>query len=214
MSVEYYNIFEIKEYGSCYELVKIVDSEYNLTIWFNDVFPNRNMLSKSKAYEIIKEIKNHLELNTQRENEIDKTNNDSYNQNTNKLIELKEKVDKLTITTNAIYNELQRVIKVNNNLYEELEKRVATLEDGEDDDFEALDLSPVKELLEKNKKEDKNEQSIQDIQKRILLKHFIKNWYTDEIDYCDSSTKKCTQNSCLDHYLEYYMENKLWDKIV
>lgn len=64
MSVEYYNIFEIKEYGSCYELVKIVDSGYNSKIahiWFDPKFGDMGMLTKEEAFEIIQSIKRRLE---------------------------------------------------------------------------------------------------------------------------------------------------------
>lgn len=64
--------YEIKEYGSCYELVKITNNNYEViiaNIWFGSEF-NEDMIPKSKAYEIIKEIKNHLELNNKRENEM------------------------------------------------------------------------------------------------------------------------------------------------
>ena len=60
--------FEIKEYGSCYELIKNVKNENGMQqqiqmahIWFDDVFPDSNMLSKSKAYEIITTLKKQLE---------------------------------------------------------------------------------------------------------------------------------------------------------
>lgn len=56
--------YEIKEYGSCYELVKIVDSGYNSKIahiWFDPKFGDMGMLTKEKALEIIQNIKKHLE---------------------------------------------------------------------------------------------------------------------------------------------------------
>ena len=56
--------YEIKEYGSCYELVKIVDSGYNSKIahiWFDLKFGDMGMLTKEKAYEIIQNIKKQLE---------------------------------------------------------------------------------------------------------------------------------------------------------
>lgn len=56
--------YKIKKHISCYELVKIVNGEYNspiATIWFNDIVSDSNMLSKEKAYEIIQNIKKHLE---------------------------------------------------------------------------------------------------------------------------------------------------------
>ena len=56
--------FKIEEHGSCYTLDKIVFNgkcSSIATIWFNDVVSDSNMLSKSKAYEIIMKIKKHLE---------------------------------------------------------------------------------------------------------------------------------------------------------
>lgn len=56
--------FKIEEHGSCYILDKIVFNERCssiATIWFNDMFPDSNMLSKSKAYEIITTLKKQLE---------------------------------------------------------------------------------------------------------------------------------------------------------
>lgn len=56
--------FKIEEHGSCYSLDKIVfNDKFSsiATIWFNDIVPNSNMLSKEKAYEIIQNIKKHLE---------------------------------------------------------------------------------------------------------------------------------------------------------
>lgn len=56
--------FKIEEHGSCYSLDKIVFNgrcSSIATIWFNDIVPDSNMLSKEKAYEIIQNIKKHLE---------------------------------------------------------------------------------------------------------------------------------------------------------
>lgn len=56
--------FKIEEHGSCYELSKIVFNEkcsLIATIWFNDISPNSDMLSKEKAYEIIQNIKRRIE---------------------------------------------------------------------------------------------------------------------------------------------------------
>lgn len=149
----------------------------------------------------------------------------------NRLIEIEkhypkwENIEKRTSNLEKVYlmmyDEVEKkleMLRENNNLFANEIKKVGGFEEDEDD-FEALDLSPIKEIcnaFEKvyGKEDDKNEQSIQDIQKRILLKHFIKHWHADDMDYCDYSTKKCTHDSCLDHYLEYYIENKLWDKIV
>ena len=124
-----------------------------------------------------------------------------------------ENLEKMYLMLQDEVDKKLEMLRENNNLFANEIKKVGGFEEDEDD------LSPIKEIcnaFEKvyGKEDDKNEQSIQDIQKGILLKHFIKNWYTDEMDYCDYSTKKCTHDSCLDHYLEYYIENKLWDKIV
>ena len=56
--------FEIKKYGSCYELVKIVDSGYNSKIahiWFDPEFGDMGMLTEEKALEIITTLKKQLE---------------------------------------------------------------------------------------------------------------------------------------------------------
>ena len=59
--------YEIKEYGSCYELIKNCKNkegyEYQpiiAHIWFGSKF-NSGMLSKEKAYEIITTLKKQLE---------------------------------------------------------------------------------------------------------------------------------------------------------
>ena len=57
--------YEIKEYGSCYELVKIVDSGYYNSvigrIWFDPKSRDIGILTKEKAYEIITTLKKQLE---------------------------------------------------------------------------------------------------------------------------------------------------------
>lgn len=53
--------FEIKEYGSCYELVVSENNSKIAHIWFDPKFGDMGMLTKEKAYEIIQNIKKHLE---------------------------------------------------------------------------------------------------------------------------------------------------------